>query len=373
MVKSNLSATFAPMDTILCINGSDSTGYSGIQADIRTIKDLGGYALTAVTSVTVQNNTNIRDIHELPSELVAGQIRAIYEDEHPKAVKVGMINDADTIRIVRDEVVGCKHIVCSPEVLSSHGGCLMSNEAIKAFCSYLLPISTLMILKCTDAEIILGRRITTDEDMCIAAKELQNMGAEWVLLRGGTYMEGRINALLFNKNYHRFFSSVNIEGWQKHGVGGTLSTAIAFRLASGDEIPDAVSHAHDYLHSQVVYANTTIQNSKALQPQYLYNAFLSLVADNYRSAHDVAFYAERLSISTRYLSQITGTVGGLSPKQIIDNYLLQEIEKLLSTTTLTIQEIANSLGFSSQITFAKFYKTKKGISPTAFRNNLQFR
>lgn len=95
------------MNTILCINGSDSMGHSGIQADIRTIKDLGGYAVTAVTSVTVQNHTGIRAVHELPSELVAGQIRAIYEEVRPNAVKVGMICDPHTIRIVRDEIVGC--------------------------------------------------------------------------------------------------------------------------------------------------------------------------------------------------------------------------------------------------------------------------
>lgn len=367
------SKKLGTMNTILCINGSDSTGHAGIQADIQTIKDLGGYAMTAVTSVTVQNTTGIKSIHELPAELVVGQIRAIYEDERPKAVKIGMINHPETIRIVRNEIVGSKLIVSSPEVLSSHGGCLMSNEAILAFCSYLLPISTLLMLKCTDAEIVLGRRITTDEDMIDAAKELQEMGAEWVLLRGGTYIEGRINALLIGKDYRSFFSSVNIEGWQKHGVGGTLSTAIATRMALGDEIPAAVTHAHDYLHSQVVYADASAQNAKALQPQNLYNTFLSYVADNYRVAHDVAFYAGKMSITTRYLSQITGNISGRTPKQIIDSYLLHECEQLLSTTTLTIQEIANTLGFSSQITFAKFYKSKKGFSPTSFRNNLRFR
>lgn len=359
------------MNTILCINGSDSTGHSGLQADIRTIKDLGGYAVTAVTSVTIQNNGGILNIHELPTELVAGQIRAIYDDERPKAVKVGMIDNAETIRTIRNEIVGCPRIVCSPEVLSSHGGCLMTNDSIRAFCTHLLPICTLLMLKCTDAEIILGRRITTDEDMTEAAKSLLEMGAEWVLLRGGTYIQGRINALLMGKDYQRFFSSVNIDGWQKHGVGGTLSTAIAAHLAAGEEVTTAIAHAHDYLHSQVVYANTSAQNTKALQPQHLYNTFLSLVADNYRTAHDVMYYAEQMNITTRYLSQITGTVAGRSPKQIIDSYLLQETEKLLANTTLTIQEIANTLGFSSQITFAKFYKTKKGFAPTAFRNSLQ--
>ena len=124
------------------------------------------------------------------------------------------------------------------------------------------------MLKCTDAEIILGRRITTDEDMTEAAKSLLEMGAEWVLLRGGTYIQGRINALLMGKDYQRFFSSVNIDGWQKHGVGGTLSTAIATHLAFGEEVTLAIAHAHDYLHSQVVYAESTAKNSKALQPQH---------------------------------------------------------------------------------------------------------
>lgn len=360
------------MNTILCINGSDSMGHSGIQADIRTIKDLGGYAVTAVTSVTVQNHTSIRAVHELPSALVAGQIRAIYEEVRPNAVKVGMICDPDTIRIVRDEIVGCPHIVCSPVILAANGGCLMSNDAIHAFCHDLLPICSLLMLKCIDAEIILGRRITTDEDMISAAQDLQERGAQWVLLRGGTYLEGHINALLkgpaasdSSTVHQQFFSSVNIEGWQRHGVGGTLSTAIATRLSLGDDIPSAVSHAHDYLRNQVVFTST--DSSVSLRPNDLYNRFLSLLAAHYREAHDVTFYADKLSISTRYLSQITNTVSGQSPKQVIDNYLLKETDQLLMSTSLTIQEISHTLGFSSQMVFAKFYKTKRGYSPTYYR------
>lgn len=358
------------MKTILCINGSDSTGHSGIQADVRTIRDLGGTAVTAVTSVTVQNNSGIQDVHELPSDLVAGQIRAVYGEVHPKAVKVGMVNNADTVRIIRDEIVGCECVVCSPVILSSHGGCLMSNEAIRAFCTYLLPICKLLLLKCTDAEIILGQRIHTDQDMVQAAKRLHEMGAEWVLLRGGIYTEGHINALLLGEDYQSFFTSVNIEGWQRHGVSGTLSTSIAAYLVADQQVPDAVSAAHVYLHSQVVYAGAN-HNVKSLQPHNLYNRFLSLVSSHHRSAHDVAFYALQMNITTRYLSQITGTVSGKSPKQIIDDRLLHESERMLSTTTLTVQEIANELGFSSQITFAKFFRTKKGFPPTAYRERLR--
>lgn len=367
------SSYLCAMNTILCINGSDSMGHSGLQADIRTVKDLGGYAVTAVTAVTVQNHTNIIGIHELPSDLIVGQIRAIYEEEHPKAIKVGLVNNVETIKAIRNEIIGCQRIVASPVILSSQGGCLMSNEAIFTFCRTLLPICTILMLKCTDAEIILGHSITTDNEMKQAAHQLREMGAQWVLLRGGTYMEGRINALLQGPDVEAFFSSVNIEGWQRHGVGGTLSTAIATHLALGEEVPLAVNHAHDYLHSQVVYASQKSAIRPTLQPQNLYNAFLSLLAEHHRVDHNVSFYAAQLAISTRYLSQITNFVSGQTPKQIIDNYLLKEAEQMLSSTTLTIQEISIALGFSSQVTFAKFFKSKRAIAPTTYRANLALR
>ena len=118
------------------------------------------------------------------------------------------------------------------------------------------------------------------------------------------------------------------------------------------------------MHSQVVYASS---QSTSLQPHILYNQFLSLLSQHYASAHDVTFYATQISISTRYLSQITSDVCGRSPKQIIDDYLLHQCEQLLATTSLTIQQVSFQLGFSSQIAFAKFFKAKKGCSPTTYR------
>ncbi|MBQ0057271.1 MAG: bifunctional hydroxymethylpyrimidine kinase/phosphomethylpyrimidine kinase [Bacteroidales bacterium] len=355
------------MKTILCINGSDSMGHAGIQADIRTIRDLGGHAVTAITSVTVQNSMGIADVYELPPDLVAGQVRAIYEETRPDAVKVGMMGNPETIGKVRDEIVGCRQVVCSPVILSSYGGLLMSNDAIRTYCQRLLPICTLLIVKCMDAEIILGQRICTDRDMVAAASVLHAMGATHVLLRGGTYSAGRINALLYSSDSDcSFFSSVNIEGWQRHGVGGTLSTAIATRMALGDTVLEAVTNAHSYMHCQVVYASA---HQTSLQASALYDRLMSLIADNYRTAHDVTFYARRLNITARYLSQVTNAVCGRPPKQIIDDYIVRESEKLLQTTTLSVQQIAFEMGFSSQMAFAKFFKAKKGAAPTFCRAN----
>ena len=352
------------MKAVLCINGSDSMGHAGIQADVRTIKDLGGCAVTAITAVTIQNSSGITDVHELSTALVVGQIKAVYEEMIPQAIKVGMIDNAETIRAIGQEILACPNIVCSPVILASHGGLLMSNDSLVAYRQHLFSICKLLIIKCTDAEILLGRRISTDADMTEAANLLHQMGPKWILLRGGTFAKGRINALLSGPDCRKIFSSVNIEGWQRHGVGGTLSTAVATRLAQEDDVPTAITNAHNYMHSQVVYASA---QPRSLQPHNLYNQFMTLLSEHYITAHDVAFYASRLSISTRYLSQITTTVCGRSPKQVIDDYLLQECEQMLSTTSLTIQQISIQMGFSSQIAFAKFFKARKGCSPTLYR------
>ena len=353
------------LKSVLCINGSDSMGHAGIQGDVRTIKDLGGYAVTVVTAVTIQNSMGITGIHQLPTDLVLGQVKAIYEEELPHAIKIGMIDNAQTIRAISQEILACPNIVCSPVILASHGGLLMSNDSLVAYRQHLFPICKLLIIKCTDVEILLGRRISTDTDMTEAATLLHQMGPQWVLLRGGTFAKGRINALLSGPGCQKFFSSVNIEGWQRHGVGGTLSTAIAAQLTQTDDVPTAITNAHNYMHSQVVYASA---QPRSLQPHNLYNQFMTLLSGHYTTAHDVTFYATQLSISTRYLSQITNTVCGRSPKQVIDDYLLQECEQLLSTTSLTIQQISQQLGFTSQIAFAKFFKAKKKIAPTVYRD-----
>lgn len=355
------------MIPVLSITGSDSTGGAGVQADIRTISAMGGYAMSVITSIAVQNSGGIHSVHEVPCGIVMGQLYSIFDDITPKAVKVGLINDVETMRNIRKEIIGCKSIVCDPGLVSSHGICLMSHEAIEAFRRFLLPESSLLVLRCDEAEILLDMKICSTEDMLRAAKELVSDGAKWVMLRGGNLDDNRLTALVYGEGSHKFYTTYNIEGWQRHGVGGALSTAIATRLAFGDDMVTAIRNAHDYIHSQVVYnVSSETRNPRLAE---LYNEFLSLIADNYSQAHDVAYYADKLAITTRYLSQVTRAMVDKSPKQIIDDYLLQEIDILLSSTSLTIQEISDKLGFSSQVLLSKFYRSKKGMAPKEFRNH----
>lgn len=355
----------AKLPDILSITGSDGTGGAGVQADVKTISALGGNALTVISSVTVQTRSGILSVHPLPTEVVAGQVRAIMDDTTPDAIKLGLINDAAAIAEVRNYIVGCRRIVCDPGILSSHGTRLMDSDALAALCRHIIPETTLLLLRCNEAELLLGTTIQTDDDMLAVARQLCDMGAQWVMLRGGQHAKDRLTALLYSETHHSFFSSYNIEGWQRHGIGGALSSAIATRLAFGDDVPSAVQAAHDYLHTQVVYAVSPVSTRQ--RPAELYNRLLDLIAAHFRTAHDVAFYADRLAITPRYLSQVTRTTVGKTPKQIIDEFLLREVETLLRCTPLSIQQISSQLGFASQMQFCKFVQSHCHCTPTELR------
>lgn len=366
-MQKDYHCTMKGLTPILTITGSDNTGGTGIQRDIKTITALGGHAETAITSITVQNDNGIEHIIDLSPEIVAGQTRAILYTCFPKAVKVGMVRNEETVSAVRNEIIGCRNIVTAPKILSSKGERLMDVEATEAWKKFLIPISSLLFIKCEDAEFFIGRKINTNEDMVYAAVSLCALGAKAVLLRGCVMQDGMITALLYCDGKKSFFTSHNTDGWLMHGVSGVMSTAIATRLAMGDDVESAVAAAHTYMHSQIIYATN---DNRELRPADIYNSFLNLIAENYKDAHDVAFYADKLAISTRYLSQVTDKVVGVTPKQTISNYIMKEAMSMLETSRLPIQAISDSLGFSSQAQFCKFFIKQKGMSPSKFRSTI---
>lgn len=346
---------------ILSITGSDCTGLSGIQADVQTISSLGGFALSVVTTVA-SGNDKMSDIDD---GVVVSQARFVVEHYHPKAVKVGLVRSAEAVRLLRNEIVGCKNIVCAPGVISSSGHRLVDDSVLSAMISCLFPETRLLLLRCNEAEIILGQPINTNEDMTVAARKLVEMGAEWVMLRGGHIDNGRLTALLFGKGNATFFSSYNVDGWQRHGVGGALSAAITTRLGMGDDVPTAVRNAHDFIHSRVVYNVSTSGQSQ--RPADIYNKFVSLIVEHYTEAHDVGFYADKLAISSRYLSQMTERAVGKSPKLVIADYLVDEARSMLENSRLTVQQIGLHLGFASLSQFCKFFKKHTGRTPSEYR------
>ena len=350
---------------ILTINGSDGAGVVGVQADIRTISALGGYALTAITSVTTQDENGETSIRDLSSEMIIGQVRAIVKESHPKVVKVGLVRDASMIKMLKNEIVAAQDVVLVPGVFSSEGKQLVSDEVVSAIKKYLLPMATLLILRSNEVEKMLGIKINTDDDMIEAARTFINMGTESVLLRASKHNDGLLTALLYENGTAHFFTSHNTEGWQKHGVGGALSSAIATCLAFGDDIMTAIDKAHDYMHKQVVYAvSDKVQHSRKT---VVYNKFMSLVCENYQKYQDVSLYADKLCVSTRYLSQVTNDIVGIAPKQLISDYIIKEAKILLESTNYTMQEISIKLGFSTQSAFTSFFFKNERVTPSSYR------
>lgn len=353
-----------------------------MQADIRTISALGGYALSVVTAVTVQNTQGIHAMHELPADIVVGQLKAIMDDMFPRAIKVGMVRGVDCIRALADEVVACSRVVFDLAMVSSRGERLVTEDEVHALKSRMLPHVKVLTLKSADAEAMLGCEVDGVDDMIVTARRLLGMGPEAVLIKGGRGRGKMLTDVLVMEGAEDpvFFSSPDVGGWLLHGVGGTLSSAIATFMAKGESVDKAVRQAHDYMRNLVVYSLASSRDradvldkvpasSVSVRHVELYNQFLALVARYYKESRDVAFYASQMGIGTKYLNTIASGITDKSPKQVIVDYLMREIERSLVSTSMTVQELAYMYGFRSQSLFSKFFFQHRGCSPSSFRKS----
>ena len=313
---------------ILTITGSDSTGGSGVQADIRTISELGGYAASAITSITVQNTLGIQAFFDVPAEIVSGQIEAIMNDIQPSIVKVGMIRRVETLEVVIDALTKYRpdYIIYAPAIWSSNGDALMTEDVVSQIRYRLLPLCSVVVARKKENDIILQ---------------------DTKLLR---MAEGRGMQVFLLDNAN------------SHGLTNRFSSALAVYLNRGNKMEEALGMAQDFINVEL-----TRESNLQGRSSELYNQFISQVNNFCRTYSDVHFYADQLNVSSRYLAQVTRRISGKTPKAIIDEYIVKEIERELSTTTHTVQEIANTFGFSSQAHLTKFFKKMKGVTPSAFR------
>lgn len=352
---------------ILTITGSDSTSGSGVQADIKTISALGGYAVSAITSITVQNTLGIQDFFDLPPDVVLGQIEAIINDVQPSVVKIGMVRRADVVDMLAKVLKRYRPavVIYDPVAVSSKGEVLMSRDVVNVVKRSLLPICTIVTLKRTDAEYLLGEAITTSADMLDGARKLLGMGCGNILLHCGTLLSNAHTDVLVPADGEPTYLS-NVFGdtsdYNSHGMSGNLSAAIAAYMANGQDAAGAVDSAS-------MYMRKLVDEHEALHGRgaELFNEFVNELAANYAQHNDVRFYADKLNVSATYLAQVSKRIAGKAPKTIIDEYLISETESMLLSSTMTVQEVAYSVGFSSQAHFSKFFKKMVGCTPSEYR------
>ncbi|MCF8078207.1 MAG: bifunctional hydroxymethylpyrimidine kinase/phosphomethylpyrimidine kinase [Desulfobacterales bacterium] len=237
--------------TVLSIAGSDSGGGAGIQADIKTISALGGFAMTAITALTAQNTRGVTGIHPVPPEFAAAQIDAVLSDIGVDAVKIGMLYSAELIAAVARELTRHKaaNIVVDPVMVAQSGDRLLQDEAVEALTAELFPLATVVTPNLPEAEVLLGRSISGPQEMEAAALALAEFGSRSVLIKGGHGESERSDDLLFLAEEDRmlWIEGRRIETKNTHGTGCTLSSAIAARLAAGEGIEGAVQKAKAYL------------------------------------------------------------------------------------------------------------------------------
>ena len=227
-----------PKSKILIIAGSDSSGGAGIQADIKTVTALGGYAMTAVTAITAQNTTGVKSVVPISPKEIEKQILFTSKDIKPDAIKIGMLHSSVVINsIVKSlQKVKTKKIILDPVMVAKGGFKLINDTAIKVLKEKLIKKVYLITPNIPEAEVLTKTKIKNLEDMIRAANILLNSGVENVLVKGGHRKSKVMKDVFLNKKEIKVFKNKKIKTKNTHGTGCTLSSAIATFIACGKSI-----------------------------------------------------------------------------------------------------------------------------------------
>lgn len=236
------------MKTALSIAGSDSSGGAGIQADIKTMTMNGVYAMTALTALTAQNTTGVSAIMEVTPEFLKQQIDSVFEDIRPDAVKIGMVSSPILVEVIveRLQYYQAKNVVVDPVMVSTSGNTLSKDSAITLMKEKLLPLATLITPNIPESELLIGQKITTQEDMEQAAKKMSKIYGCAVLCKGGHSINDA-NDVLYANGQLIWFEGKRIQNPNTHGTGCTLSSAIAANLAKGFSLEQSIENAKTYI------------------------------------------------------------------------------------------------------------------------------
>ena len=239
---------------VLVIAGSDSGGGAGIQADIKSVTAMGGYAMTAITALTAQNTQGVFAIHAVPEDFIRRQIELCLADIGADCIKTGMLATAGVIETVAkalDALAPAVPLVADPVMVAKGGAALLEPAAVDAVKRLLLPRAALVTPNLPEAEALLGRKVGSRAEMQAAGEALLALGAKAVLMKGGHLPGPRIFDVLVTPGEARVFESARIETRHTHGTGCTLASAIAAGLAQGMALADAVARARAYVQAAI--------------------------------------------------------------------------------------------------------------------------
>ncbi|WP_411286548.1 bifunctional hydroxymethylpyrimidine kinase/phosphomethylpyrimidine kinase [Phenylobacterium sp.] len=241
---------------VLIIAGSDSSGGAGVQADIKTVTALGGYAATAITAITVQNTLGVTGVHPIPIEVIEAQARAVLDDIGADAIKTGMLGDVATVELVArllDAAPGVTAVI-DPVMTAKGGVALLAADAAQAVKRLLVPRAALLTPNAPEAEALTGLTVSDTDGLRRAGEALLAAGARAVLMKGGHLPGDRVIDLLMTPAGETVFEGERIDTRHTHGTGCTLASACATGLAQGLPLAAAVARAWDYVHEAMLHA-----------------------------------------------------------------------------------------------------------------------
>ena len=245
----------------LTVAGSDSGGGAGIQADIKAISATGAYACSVITALTAQNTLGVTGVMVVPPDFIAEQFAAVFADLKIKAVKIGMLGDAETIRTVAKAIRQYQpdYVVLDPVMVATSGDMLLAEDAVDTLISELLPLADVINPNLHEALALLKRRDQdlpeSDEAMRETCAALLALGCKSVLLKGGHQQSEQSTDYWLNNTGMHTFSGERIATRNTHGTGCTLSASIASYLAQGFDMQQAIAQAKQYIQGAIRHAD----------------------------------------------------------------------------------------------------------------------
>lgn len=236
------------MRKALTIAGSDSGAGAGIQADLKTFAALEVYGTSAITAITAQNTIGVTKVFELSPDMVAAQIDAVIEDIGAHALKTGMLANSEIIDTVAKKIREhkLKNLVVDPVMVAKGGDRLLRRDAIEALRSQLIPLATVVTPNIPEAEELTGLKLNRAGAIKEAAQRILDMGAQSAVIKGG-HRHGPATDLFYDgKNFYDLVAP-RVRTRHTHGTGCTFSAAIAAKLAKGEKLQEAVSHAKKFI------------------------------------------------------------------------------------------------------------------------------
>jgi hydroxymethylpyrimidine/phosphomethylpyrimidine kinase len=236
---------------LLTIAGSDPSGGAGIQADLKTFSALGCYGMSVITALTAQNTMGVQGVHFVPPEFVVQQLRSIFADIRPDAIKIGMAGTAATIAAIAEFLSANAAdipIILDPVMVAQSGGKLLADDAAIVLRDVLMPLATLATPNWPEASVLLDRVIAdTLSAQDDAARELLTLGAKSVFLKGGHSESISARDVLVTSQGLSVFQSPRLDTKNTHGTGCTLAAALACFMAQGFSLPDSAQKAKAYI------------------------------------------------------------------------------------------------------------------------------